>query len=231
MGSNKLKFLTAALLLACAAALADGNTIDKVYHPYVQPLEKELEYRARTADGVQSHRLGLGRAFSDQWFAELYLIGAKAEGDSLALEAYELELKWQLTEQGEFNNDWGLLFELEKAHQQDSYEASTTLIGLHEWHRWIATGNATLTYEWGKALRDEWETAFAGQLRYRYSAALEPGLELYKSQNSYGFGPVIMGQIPFSGGNKLFWQFGVIVGLDAQTPDTNWKFALEYEFR
>lgn len=217
--------------LICPPASADGNSIDKVYDPYVQLLEKELEYRARLADPTQTHRLGLGKSFSDRLFAELYLIGTKSNGDSLALEAYELEVKWQLTEQGEFDNDWGLLFELEKGHQQNSYEASSTLIGLREWRRWVATGNLSLIYEWGSAIRDEWETAFAGQLRYRHSALFEPGLELYQSQNSRGLGPVVTGQMTSAGGNKLRWELGVILGLDSQMPDTNWKLSVEYEFR
>ena len=58
-------------------------------------------------------------AINERWFAELYVIGEELEDQSLELEAYEIEAKWQLTEQGEFAYDWGLLFELEKHHDKD----------------------------------------------------------------------------------------------------------------
>ena len=32
---------------------ADGVAVDKVYHPYVQPLEREAEWRMISADGEQ----------------------------------------------------------------------------------------------------------------------------------------------------------------------------------
>ena len=54
--------------------LADDVAIDKVYHPYVQALEHEIEWRMISADGQQLHRLGFGKAMSDRLFAEVYLI-------------------------------------------------------------------------------------------------------------------------------------------------------------
>ena len=101
--------------------LADGSTIDKIYHPYVQPGERELEFRAivenngdRPSGDERVYRLGYGQSFNDYWFGEVYLIGAKNDDEGLRLEAYELEALWQITEQGEFFADWGMLFELEK---------------------------------------------------------------------------------------------------------------------
>ena len=102
-------------LLFCYHGLvaADGSTIDKVYHPYVQPEERELEFRAivennsdRTSGDQQVYRLGYGQSFNDYWFGEVYLIGLKNDDQGLRLEAYELEALWQITEQGEFFDDW-----------------------------------------------------------------------------------------------------------------------------
>ena len=41
---------------------ADGLAIDKVYHPYVQPLEREVELRMTSADGEQKYRFGVGKS-------------------------------------------------------------------------------------------------------------------------------------------------------------------------
>ena len=233
----KLLALSGPILSFADFATADGIGIDKVYHPYVQLLEQEIEFRTlylddhgKSAHGYQRHKLGFGSAITDSLFGEIYLTVEDLHGESLEPESYELELKWQLTEQGEFSNDWGLLFELEKEHDNPIWEASTTLIALHEWARWIATGNLSLIYEWGDAIDDEWETAFAGQLRYRWRQGMEPGIELYQSQETQGIGPVLTGLIRTGQGKKLNWELGVIFGTGKETADTNLKFNLEYEF-
>ena len=123
------------LLILCSLlspiCIADGNTVDKIYHPYVDALEQEIEWRAIYQDDQpqgndqsnektdrQLHRLSYGRAFGERWFGEIYLTGENSDDTSFKLEAYELEAKWQLTEQGEYWADWGILFELEKdAHE------------------------------------------------------------------------------------------------------------------
>ena len=239
MRQKRVSILLLLLTLpVCFQAHGDGTSIDKVYHPYVQLLEREIEYRTlyeqdsdNRIDGRKRHRLGYGQALSDQWFVELYLTGTDGPGSDLELESYELEVKWQLTEQGEYENDWGLLFELEKEHNDNIWEASSTLIVLHEWSDWIATGNFSVIYEWGNDFDNEWETAFAGQLRYRNSEQIEPGIEFYQSQDTQGVGPVVTGLWRLGDGKKLNWEFGAILGTNNDTANVNWKFDLEYEFK
>ncbi len=225
------------LIQASVQVRADGSIIDKVYHPYVQLLEKEIEYRTlyeqdsdEALDGELRVKVGYGQSLSDRFFAELYLIGVDKPGSSMEIEAYEAEFKWQLTEQGEFDHDWGLLFELEREKDDDIWEIGTTLIALHEWSEWVVTGNFSIIYEWGSDIDSEWEAAFAGQLRYRYHERLEPGIEVYQSQASQGLGPVISSLWRLGRGKKLLWELGVILGTDDDTADVNWKLNLEYEF-
>jgi hypothetical protein len=119
----KKRCLALSLLLP-TMVMADNLAIDKVYHPYVQAMEKEVEWRLVAADGDHLQRLGIGRALTDRIFVEGYLIAAE-EGDTFRLQGYELETRLQLTEQGEYAIDWGLLLELEKAHEEDEYELAT----------------------------------------------------------------------------------------------------------
>ncbi len=219
------------------SALSDGLTIDKVYHPYVQLLETEIEYQflhEQNANdefnGRQRHKLGIGRALSDAFFAELSLIGSDNHGETIAVDAFEVELKWQLTEQGEYDNDWGVLFELEKEKSENSWETSVTLIGLHEWSDWILTGNLSLIYEWGDDIDNEWETAFASQLRYKYKQQLEPAIELYLGQDTKAMGPVLTGSYRLGVAKKMNWEFGVIFGMGSEMADATWKLNMEYEF-
>ncbi|MCR8923013.1 hypothetical protein NO559_09525 [Dasania sp. GY-MA-18] len=225
------------LLVSCVKhqALADGLGVDKVYHPYVQPLEQEIELRFISAEpegeasSVQQYLLAYGQSLNEQWFAEVYLVAEKLAGDNLDLEAYELELKRQLTEQGEYSADYALLFELEKQKNEDIWEFATALIVEKEWGRWSATLNAFIVSEWGDDIDDELESKLNLQARYRYSAAIEPALELYMSQDSKALGPVCMGQLRWQK-QRLNWEAGLIFGLDNETPDTTFRLLLEYEF-
>lgn len=124
----------------------------------------------------------------------------------------------------------GCCSNLKKNRSEDIWEASTTLIMLHEWQDWILTGNLALTYEWGDDIVDEWEADFSSQLRYRYKEFLEPAIEVYKAQDTQGIGPVLTGLYRMGEGRGIKWEFGVIFGTDSKTADTNWKLNLEYEF-
>lgn len=228
--------ITISFVFSCLA-LADGVSIDKVYNPYVQLLETEVEYRAlleqdtdKIFDGRQRHILGVGKSLSDKLMGEFYLIGSATDNESVSVDAIELELKWQLTEQGEFNNDWGVLFELENRFSESVWEASSSLIALHEWPKWVLTGNLSLIYEWGSDIENEWETAFASQLRYRRSQSLEPAIEFYAGQDTRGIGPVLTGQLRFKDAKKLRWEFGVILDVNSDAASENWKLNFEYEF-
>ncbi|WP_308365609.1 MULTISPECIES: hypothetical protein [unclassified Microbulbifer] len=219
-------------------ALADGVVVDKVYDPYVQPLETEIEWRAvalrddedESLDSLQLHRLGLGRSFSDRWFGEVYLIGERNEDESFRLQGVELEAKWQLTEQGEYAADWGLLFELEKERDGDEWEAATTLLVAREWGRWVGTANLAAIYEWGDDIDNELESQLRMQARYRLSEAFEPAVELYAGQDTLGIGPVARGLQRLSGARQFYWELGLILGVTDESPDQTLRLLVEYEF-
>jgi len=217
-------------------AIADGLTIDKVYHPYVQPLEREIEFRWIHHNANNSNnnkiRLGFGKSFTDHWFAEAYLIGEKDTNvsDDFKVNAYELEAKVQLTEQGEYSADWGLLFEFERKNDPSIWEVAGTLLIEREWGRIVGTANVLLGFEAGGDIDSELEQAAAMQVRYRYSRALEPALEFYISQDTLGLGPILMGEQRFGTRKKLHWELGVIAGLSDETPDATLRTLVEYEF-
>lgn len=226
---NGIKYLLACCILP-SIVLADGSAIDKIYHPYVQPLEREIEWRVISADDEIVHRLGIGKSFSDRLFIEMYLIGVDQKHRGFDIEAYELEVKWQLTEQGEYAADWGVIVELEKVKSLDAWELAAGLLVEKEWGRWIGTANFWGIYEWGEQQDDELESVLSLQARYRYSRFLEPAIEFYSGEKTRGLGPVLMGDVRFGRGKKLHWEVGSIIGLDSKTPDTTWRFLTEFEF-
>jgi hypothetical protein len=224
------------LIVLSPAAMADV-VVDKVYPPYVLQLEREIELRSlvhndenKNLDGLQIHRLGFGWSWSDRLFSELYLIGTNTNDESLHVDAYEIETKWQLTEQGEYWADWGLLFELEKVHDLNVWEYATRMIVLKEWDRWVTTANLSLIYEWGNDIANEWETALALQGRYRLMRSFEPALEFYGGEHSKGLGPVFLGDVRTGQKSKLHWEVGVIFGLDRESAAQTFRGLLEFEF-
>ncbi len=227
----------AVLLSLVATAYADGNAVDKVYHPYVDALESEIELRslfqdreAGANDFKQLHQLSFGRSFGQALFGEVYLVGEKSRIGSFDLEAFEFELKWQLTEQGEYNADWGLLFEYEQEFNEDVHEFTTGILVEKEFGRWSGTANLLLTQEWGTDIDDEFETAVAMQARYRYSREFEPALEAYAGQDSAGIGPVVMGSASVGVRKSVRWEAGVIFGIGKKSPDSAIRLLIEFEF-
>lgn len=218
-------------------SMADGSVVDKIYHPYVDALEQEIEWRAihqddqpGAEDNLQLHRFGYGRAIGERWFGEVYLIGEKSDDTEFKIEAYELEAKWQLTEQGEYSADWGLLFELEKEAHESIWEFSTGILVEKEWGRWSSTANLVLTHEWGSDIEDEIESSAGVQVRYRLSRWLEPALEFYSGEDTQAIGPVLMGNINTGIRQNLHWETGIIFGIDEDSPNTTLRALIEYEF-
>ncbi|MFQ5633995.1 MAG: hypothetical protein ACE5G3_01510 [Gammaproteobacteria bacterium] len=229
--------MVAAVPLAASRALADGAVVDKVYAPYVTALEREIEYRViaqndkRTnLDGFWVHRLGFGASLNDRWFGEVYVTADRTHTNDFSLAGYELEALWQLTEQGEFWMDWGLLFEIETERDAEFWEYSTTLLTTRAWGRWVATTNLGIIYESGDEIEDEWETALSIQGRYRLTRGFEPAVEFYAGQDTRAAGPAFVGDIPFGGGRKLHWELGVIFAIDDVSPNQTFRGLLEFEF-
>jgi hypothetical protein len=225
----------ATVVLISLAAQADGIVVDRIYDPYVQPLETEIEWRAifQSDDDlldVQKHSFGVGRALSDRWALELYAIGSKVSGDSFSIDAFELEAKWQISEQGEFAFDWGMVFEIEREYDDDIWEASATLISSRDFGRWTGTANLSLIYESGSGIDDEFETALNVQTRYRLKESFEPAIELHMGQDTTALGPAMTGLYRLSPGKKLRWEAGVFWGLNDESPDQTVKLNLEFEF-
>lgn len=228
--------LTLLLLLGAGNAMADGSSIGKVYLPYVQPLEKEIEYRITDEHyhpgntRVTSHKLGVGSAFAERWFVELYGVAEDDNSSSLSMEAAELEVRYQLTEQGEYAADWGVQCEFERYHDINAQEVKIGFLTARDFDSITTVANLFLIREWGSDIVSENELSASVQARYRMNPSFEPGLEYFASEETRALGPVIMGELPISSGQKLFWHLGYIFGLDDDTADRTVKLQLEYEF-
>ena len=223
------------VLIIIALSPAAWADIERVYHPYVEQRERELEYsttvRDLNGDRTWLQRLGAGYSWTDRIFTEAYVISESLTDDEVQVHGYEAELKWQLTEQGEYWADWGLLFEAATSRDISEHEIAAGIL----WEKaisshWVGTVNALLEYEYGDDITNEWETALRGQLRYRLGRAFEPAVELYLDDQDKAFGPVILGARKFGAGKNINWELGLLFGLDNRTPDMNLRASIEFEF-
>jgi len=213
---------------------ADGVVVDKVYHPYVLPNEREVEWRLfshRESDNNKlAQRFAYGQSLTDNIMIELYLVGEREVNDDFSLTSYEIEARWMLTEQGEYWADWGLLFEIEKEKRKKNWEVTSGVLIEKEFGRTSLTFNAFIIYEWGKTIVSELETEFRLQYRYRYLEQLQPAIELYSGENYLGIGPAFMGIQRFLGQKQLKWELGLITGIDSRSKGHILRVAIEYEF-
>ena len=101
-----------------AQAHADGAVVSKIYHPYVNPLEWELESQtfARERDVLTGEtddvlqKVGIAHSAFEAVKTEVYLIASDDPvSDDLDWIGFEFEALVQLTEQGEYSFDYGVL--------------------------------------------------------------------------------------------------------------------------
>jgi hypothetical protein len=123
------------------------------------------------------------------------------------------------------------LFEAEMGYGVERYAVAAGVLWEKELgQRWVAAANALVEFEFGEGISDEFETAFRGQLRYLAGPALEPAVELYLDDQDHAFGPALMGALRLAPGRQLHWELGFLLGLDAATPDSSLRAAIEFEF-
>ena len=235
MNKIVLRCFTLFIFFGCSLAYADGLVVDKVYHPYVLPFEKEFEWRfmsSQTDDGNRlGQRLGYGQGINENIAIEGYIIAERDEQTSnFEIQAYEIETRIMLTEQGEKWADWGLLIEVENQNKINNWEVAVGLIFEKEFENTSLTLNSFVIYEWGDNLDDEFELEFRAKYRYRWLAEIQPAIEIYTGENFFGVGPAFMGVHRIKGQEQIKWQVGFISEISQSDKDHTLRFSIEYEF-
>lgn len=245
---------TALLLTLAAVSLnaPEAHAGLKVYTPYVEYHELEIEYRpSRTIDSVdakdnkQKHLLGLGYGVTEWWFTEIYAEWERepGAGHSTNFEAFEWENRFQLSNPGEDWADFGLLVEFERTDGGSSPDKlEVGFLFAKELGQFDAAFNLILERELGTNAGDDLEIGQAFQLKYRLDPAFEPGIELYSEfgpiddmpgfdEQKHLVGPIIQGIIPLGdSGTKLKYNAGYLFGLTDAAPDGTIKAIIELEF-
>ncbi|MCP5145622.1 MAG: hypothetical protein H6978_12515 [Gammaproteobacteria bacterium] len=220
-------------VLAATSARAE---IGRVYHPYVEPHRSAIELRGllpleseRETANIQQFQLGYERSISDRVGVEAYIAGHKPDDESLAFDAVELETRWQITEQGEYASDWGMLLEVERNTDIPEWAITAWVLWEKEFGRSSLAINTGLNYEFDPPVDDPLEFKLRSQWRYRLSRVFEPAIEFYYDASTTGLGPAAVGDIAL-GKRKLHWELAFIAGLRQRTPAHNIRFMVEFEF-
>lgn len=212
-----------------------------IYSPRVVAGQNEVEARgfynqdgAATQNGGSEYDFSAAHSFTSWWKGEIYFIkGVRDPGAGNQLVGYEFENTFQLAPPGRYFVTPGFLFSYEASTQtgqpddiefgplferQDGrFTQRLNLIG----ERQIGGGASTKT---------EFRTAYS--LSYRYSAPLQPTLEVYlrPDDDSYQAGPVLYGELFTPTGGEIDYNLGAVVGVNRAAPDVTWIARFEYEF-
>lgn len=237
MRKECLRGVSAVFVLTMAGVGNAHAGVDKIYGTAIEEGELELEMRGLHViddnlgrEGDSAVKIGVGYGASARWFVEGYVEVEDARGEDPEIEAYELENRFQLTEQGEYFADFGLLVEVEKVRELDIIELKGGPLIQKDFGNWTGKANLLVERQFGDdKTEDEWEFIGRAQLKYRMSSAFEPGIEYHGDENTHALGLVGMGMAG-SGQGRVKWLIGAYAGLDDDTPDVQVRWELEFEF-
>jgi hypothetical protein len=234
------------LSLAIAGHPTDARADHVVYSPLVEEGELAVELRghydfddSRELDGGQAYKAEFEWAPMSRWLTELLVKYERPPGARLEATEVASENIFQLTEQGRYWADFGLLAEF--AYSLENGEANAlelALLGQKDFNRNEVRVN--LVFEQPLESGADLELGYRWQYRYRLEERFEPGIEMYGSLGDWGafgsfddheqqLGPAMFGKFRTTGG-AFKYELGLLFGLTSATPGTTVRFLVEYEF-
>ena len=234
------------LTLSTQASIAAPS---KVYSPRVEKGELEFEHRGivdhdddPAKDGALAIKNGLGYGVTNWWFVEAYAEHEREPGDSLKLQAVELESLFQLTQPGQYWVDLGFLVEYAMSMKGGHDEIEFGPLIEKQIGPTVHTANLIISKETGRGAED-YKLEYAWASRWRLKPYFQPGFEAFGEagefkdlpavrEQEHKIGPAIMGTIPLGvGPGKLHYEAAYLFGLTEGTPDGAFRWLLEYEIR
>jgi hypothetical protein len=206
-----ISFYTALFALLCATP---AWALDKIYSPYVEPGELSLEYsgnrtfdKAPDKNNIQEHQFAVEYGATSRWETEFYANFGKEPDASFKMSSVEWENRFQLSEQGQYWVDPGLL--VSYAHAIDKGDPDSLEIKLllaKDVGRFTNIANVGFSQDLGPHAAGGPDYAFLWSTRYRYSEQVQPGFEIQSglgqdsalrhfSQQEHYIGPALYGRL------------------------------------
>lgn len=219
---------------------------DYVKMPGVTEGEREIDFKygsIRQSDGSlkQAASIGYGYGITDRWFAEAYVRYTKSTGDTRQFDAWEIETKYLLTEQGKYPFDVALVGELEITKAKDDPNSFRfgpliqTEIG-----RFQLNGNVLFGRKFNDGNPHTTEKDYQWQVKYRWKPALEFGFQGFGEFGSrdaadegdaHGdrWGPAVFGKVSLGGHQAIVYNAAWLIGT-APAAGHTLRLQMEYEF-
>lgn len=245
---KKAKVAAAVALVAGALVINTGHALatQKVYDPYVEKGELEIEWRAGhdydddpSVDGKEKQKFAVGYGFTDRWFSEIYAELEKEAGNDrdYKMTAIEWENKFLLTEPGQYFVDVGALVEVVQALENNkANKVEAKLLLAKDVQKTAHLLNLKLEEQFGEHADGGIETGASWSSRYRLYPKFEPGFEYHAGfernntdqdfeSQTHQVGPVFYGEL-----GHFKYDVGYLFGVSNSAPDGTLKAILEYEF-
>jgi hypothetical protein len=236
----------------CATVATPALAVDKLYSPYVEKGEWEVEYYFDRSvdsdpakDNVQGHEFSLGYGVNDWWKTEVVATAEKLPTENVKFGALEWENVFQLTRKGEYWLDIGALVTYKWTPESRDVDAlETKLLLSKEIGRTYHLANLTLEKDIGPGAGTV-QGGLAMSSRYRWNPYFEPGVELHSefgelnhtgslSSHEHYLGPVAYGTIPLEHEGKeiegVKYRAGYLWGISRAASDGQIVLQVEYGF-
>jgi hypothetical protein len=244
-GLKPLIVIAAAALFAAQPLVAGADPAAKVHMPDVVQGELELElfggYQRWPGADDNHERQFVGEieyGFKPWWRSGLGVGTTRVPHESYRLDEIEWENTFLLTEPGQYWLDLALFAEL--AYDYPVRRSAIAFGPMLQKEIGALQANLNVLFERelgrngepGAAINYEWQAKWRGNPRF------EPGLQSIGSlgrtndighQTEANLGPAFFGQILTGPRNKLKYDAAVLFGLNKNTPDTTFRFQIEYE--
>lgn len=234
-------FVTLSVFGHVSPAAADP----KVYSPFVDKGELEIEYRGFIVnddnidkDDESQQKLSVGYGVTRHWFTEIYGAWKHKPGGNTEFDAVEWENLFQVFPQGAHWVDLGFRTEIEFPVHEQQVEFAVGPILEKQVGPTSHTVNLTFETATGPERSPGWTFEYAWGSRWRLSPYFEPGFQAFGEVEEIGhagerehrLGPVVMGALPLGArAGKLHYEAGWLFGLNEASPDGTFRFLIEYE--
>ena len=244
-----LKNAARAVVILSSVATTSAYALDKIYDPYVNKGEAEIEYSGyRTSDSdktkndAQGHEIEFGYAWTDYWELEFSGIFERGPDQPMQMNGAQIENKFQLFEPGEMWADAGLLLSYTRAlHENDADSLEVKLLVQKDIGKFSSLANIGLEQGIGDENRGGPDFTFLWNNRYRMNEYFQPGIEIQSdfgqtnvhehfNQQQQLVGPSAYGKL--FGGKELGdvgYEAAYLFGVTNASPSGAARLMLEYE--
>lgn len=231
---------------------ASAGPAENIYTPIIDYREWELELKGGVQDwgnrdtGERAAKLAFGYGIAPRWGVEVEAEYSQTPGNVAHIEELEFENIIQLTEHGEHWLDAGIFAEFD----HNRLENRNTLVIGPMLQKEIGRSQFNLNVLWERRLSaapaegEDGEgdarngLAYNAQWKYNLHPQFQPGVQVFATlgdpahlhSDEFKAGPAFFGVANLGNGKSLKYNAALLGGLTRGTPNTTFRFQLEYEF-